>query len=55
MGAKGVFIFDNMVLSETASFAIELVRCQYSGSVGGIIKGIPVVTYVYVNLAIDQC
>ena len=50
----GYVIFDDTVLDKTSSFAIELVRRQYSGNAGGVIKGIGVVTCVYVNPATDQ-
>ena len=50
----GYVIFDDMVLDKHSSFAIELVRRQYSGNAGGVIKGIGVVTCVYVNPATDQ-
>jgi hypothetical protein len=36
------------------SFAMELVRSQYSGNAKVVIKGIGVVTYVYVNPEMDQ-
>ena len=50
----GYVIFDDTVLDKTSSFAIELVRRQYSGNAGGVIKGIGVVTCVYVNPATDH-
>jgi hypothetical protein len=50
----GYVIFDDTVLDKTSSFAIELVRRQYSGNAGRVIKGIGVVTCVYVNPATDQ-
>ncbi len=50
----GYVIFDDTVLDKNASFAIELVRRQYSGNTGGVIKGIGVVTCVYVNPETDQ-
>ncbi len=50
----GYLIFDDTVLDKNSSFAIELVRRQYSGNAGGVIKGIGVVTCVYVNPATDQ-
>lgn len=51
---RGYVIFDDTVLDKNASFAIELVRRQYSGNAGGVITGIGVVTCVYVNPATDQ-
>ncbi len=50
----GYVIFDDTVLDKHSSFAINLVRRQYSGNAGGVIKGIGVVTCVYVNPATDQ-
>jgi Transposase DDE domain len=49
----GYILFDDTVLDKNTSFAIDLVRRQYSGNVGGIIKGIGVVTCVYVNPTTD--
>lgn len=46
---KGYLVFDDTVLDKNHAFAIELVRRQYSGNAHGIIKGIGVVTCVYVN------
>ena len=51
---RGYLVFDNTVLNKQHSFAIELVRCQYSGNAHGVIKGIGVVTCVYVNPELDQ-
>lgn len=47
-------VFDDTVLDKNYSHQIELVRRQYSGNPHGIIKGIGVVTCVYVNPALDQ-
>lgn len=52
--AAGYVIFDDTVLDKNFSFAIELVRRQYSGNARTIIKGIGVVTCVYVNPATNQ-
>ena len=52
--AKGYVIFDDTVLDKNTSFAIELVRRQYSGNAHGLVKGIGVVTCVYVNPELDQ-
>ena len=46
---NGYVVFDDTVLDKNHSFAIELVRRQYSGNAHGIVKGIGVVTCVYVN------
>ena len=51
---QGFVIFDDTVLDKNSSFAIELVRRQYSGNAHGIVKGIGVVTCVYVNPETDQ-
>lgn len=52
--AKGYVIFDDTVLDKNFSHQIELVRRQYSGNAHGVIKGIGVVTCVYVNPELDQ-
>ena len=51
---KGYLVFDDTVLDKNSSFKIELVRRQYSGNAHGVIKGIGVVTCVYVNPDLDQ-
>src|SRR4030066_2233904 len=50
----GFLVFDDTVIDKNYSHEIELVRRQYSGNVHGVIKGIGVVTCVYVNPATDQ-
>ena len=50
----GYVIFDDTVLDKRYSFNIALVRRQYSGNAHGVIKGIGVVTCVYVNPEMDQ-
>jgi hypothetical protein len=45
----GYVVFDDTVLDKNYSSAIELVRRQYSGNAKAVIKGIGVVTCVYVN------
>ncbi len=47
-------VFDDTVLDKHTSSQIELVRKQYSGNAHGVIKGIGVVTCVYVNPELDQ-
>jgi hypothetical protein len=49
----GYVLFDDTVLDKNYSFAIELVRHQYSGNAKQVIKGIGVVTCVYVNPSLD--
>src|SRR5712691_4213184 len=51
--SRGYVVFDDTVLDKNYSFAIELVRHQYSGNAKQVIKGIGVVTCVYVNPALD--
>jgi len=51
---RGYVLFDDTVLDKNYSFAIELVRSQYSGNAKAVIKGIGVVTCVYVNPNTDQ-
>jgi hypothetical protein len=50
----GYLIFDDTVLDKNHSFAIELVRRQWSGNAHAVIKGIGVVNCVYVNPETDQ-
>jgi hypothetical protein len=50
----GYLLFDDTVLDKDYSRQIELVRCQYSGNAHGLIRGIGVVTCVYVNPERDQ-
>ena len=51
---KGFLVFDDTVVDKNYSHEIELVRRQYSGNAHGVIKGIGVVTCVYVNPELDQ-
>lgn len=46
---NGFIIFDDFVLGKEHSSRIELVRYQWSGNAKNVIKGIGVVTCVYVN------
>ena len=50
----GFLVFDDTVMDKNYSHNIELVRRQYSGNEHGVIKGIGVVTCVYVNPELDQ-
>jgi len=52
--AAGFLVFDDTVIDKNFSHRIELVRRQYSGNAHGIIKGIGVVTCVYVNPQTNQ-
>ena len=51
---NGFLLFDDVVLDKDHSEKIELVRQQWSGNAKGIIKGIGIVTCVYVNPDTDQ-
>jgi hypothetical protein len=51
---QGFVIFDDMVLDKAESQKIELVRQQWSGNAKQVIRGIGVVTCVYVNPETDQ-
>ena len=50
----GFPVFDDTVIDKNFSKNIELVRSQYSGNAHKVIKGIGVVTCVYVNPQVDQ-
>ncbi len=50
---QGYVVFDDTVLDKRYSEAIELVRRQYSGNAHAVIKGIGVVTCIYVNPELD--
>jgi hypothetical protein len=50
----GFLVFDDTVIDKDFSNHIELVRRQYSGNTHDVIKGIGVVTCVYVNPKVDQ-
>lgn len=52
--AQGYLAFDDTVLDHNSAFKIELVRRQYSGNAHAVIKGIGVVTCVYINPEINQ-
>jgi Transposase DDE domain len=52
--AHGYVLFDDTVLDKNYSFAIELVRRQYSGHAKAVSKGIGVVTCVYGNPDTEQ-
>jgi hypothetical protein len=51
---RGYLVFDDTVLDKDYSHQIELVRRQWSGNAKAVIKGIGVVTCVYVNPETDQ-
>ena len=51
---SGYLLFDDTVIEKRHSFAIELVRRRWSGNAKRVIKGIGVVTCVYVNPELDQ-
>jgi hypothetical protein len=51
---KGFVVYDDTVADKDYSHKIELVRRQYSGNEHDVIKGIGIVTCVYVNPELDQ-
>lgn len=51
---NGYLLFDDTVADKNYSFAIELVRRQWSGNTKSVIKGIGIVTCIYVNPELDQ-
>jgi hypothetical protein len=51
---NGYVLFDDTVLDKNHSFKIEAVRRQWSGNAGQIIKGIGVITCVYVNPELNR-
>jgi hypothetical protein len=51
---NGFLVFDDTAADKNFSHEIELVRRQYSGNAHGVIKGIGIVTCVYVNPDTDQ-
>lgn len=51
---QGYLAFDDTVLDHDSSFKLEVVRRQYSGNAHGVIKGIGVVTCVYINPELNQ-
>jgi hypothetical protein len=51
---KGFLVFDDTVADKNFSHEIEMVRRQYSGNAHGVIKGIGIVTCVYVNPQLNQ-
>jgi hypothetical protein len=52
--ADGYLVFDDTVVDKNFSFKMDLVRRQWSGDAHGVIKGVGVVTCVYVNPRLDQ-
>jgi hypothetical protein len=50
----GYIIFDDTVLDKSYSFKIEMVRRQYSGNVGGVVRGIGVVIMLYYHPSTDK-
>ena len=54
LSENGYILFDDTVLDKSHSFVIELVRRQWSGNAKKVIKGIGIVTCVYVNPDINK-
>lgn len=52
--SEGCIVFDDTVVDKDFSCKIDLVRRQYSGNEHAVIKGIGVVTCIYVNPTLDQ-
>ena len=52
--ADGYLVFDDTMVDKNFSFKMDLVRRQWSGDAHGVIKGVGVVTCVYVNPTLDQ-
>ena len=52
--SEGYVVFDNTVVDKDFASEIELVRRQYSGNAHGLIKGVGVVTCVYINPTLDE-
>jgi len=50
----GYLIFDDTVADKNYSRSIELVRRQYSGNTHSVIRGIGIVTCIYVNPELDR-
>jgi hypothetical protein len=51
---NGYLIFDDTVADKNYSTAIELVRRQWSGNAHSVIRGIGIVTCIYVNPELNQ-
>lgn len=51
---SGYLVFDDTIVDKNFSFKMDLVRRQWSGDAHGVIKGVGVVTCVYVNPERDQ-
>jgi hypothetical protein len=51
---NGYLLFDDTVLDKRHSFNIQAVRRQWSGNAGQVIKGIGLVTCVYVNATLKR-
>jgi len=51
---KGFVVFDDTVADKDFSPKVELVRRQYSGNAHAVIKGIGIVTCVYVRSVLDH-
>jgi hypothetical protein len=54
LSPQGYVVFDDTVVDKRYSYQIEVVRRQYSGNANCVIKGIGVVTCVYVNPELDR-
>ena len=52
--SHGYLVFDDTVLDKSYSRKIDCSQWQYSGNAGGLVKGIGLVSCVYVNPEVDQ-
>jgi hypothetical protein len=51
---NGYIVFDDTIVDKNFSFKMELVQRQWSGDAHGIIKGVGIVTCIYVNPDLDR-
>lgn len=54
LSARSHVLFDDTMLTKHHSRHIELVRCQYGSHAHGVLAGISLVTWVYVDPKTDQ-
>jgi hypothetical protein len=54
LSPQGYVVFDDTVVDKRYSYQMEVVRRQYSGNAKRVIKGLGVVTCVYVNPELDR-
>ena len=54
LSAQGFLLFDDSVMDKNCSEKIELVRRQYTGNAKAVIRGIGVVSCIYINPVINK-